>query len=412
MNLQVQPPRATTASKQGAASGSTRRYVIGFAALVLVLGGYYWWTHRAPPPKRLVATAPVRVTDIAERDMAVVEHTIGTVVPNSTVQVTARVIGQLTSAHFKEGQMVKKGDLLFTIDPRPYQAALESALATQAAAKSAADRNARLVTENAISAQANETAQAAYLQAKANADTARLNLEFAQIRSPIDGKTGPMLLQPGNLVSVNGVTQPLVAITQIQPIKVSMNLPQSDLPRIQARAQQGGLIASIDLHDIGGARVTAPVDFISNAVSNSAGTIELRATFPNADAALVPGQLVDVTIQRADIKKAMVVPREAVNIGPNNQYVYTVTPDDFTVEQQPVKVLFDDGKDTAIEGNVKTGQMVIIDGALRAMPGGKVRVVRGRPGEAAANAAAARKGKGGKGRGNRAGGGRGGAAAE
>ena len=401
MNLQVQPPRATTASQQGAASGGARRYVIGIAALVLVLGGYYWWSHRAPPPRRPNLAAPVRVTNVTQRDMAVVEHTIGTVVANSTVQVTARVLGQLTSAHFKEGQLVKKGDLLFTIDPRPYQAALESALATQAASKSAADRNARLATENAISAQANETAQAAYLQAKANADTARLNLEFTQIRSPIDGKTGPILLQPGNLVSVNGVTQPLVAITQVMPIKVSMSLPQSDLPRIQARAQQGGLTAAVDLHDVEGAPITAPVDFISNAVSNSAGTIELRATFPNANMALVPGQLVDVTIQLAAIKNATVVPRAAVNSGPQNQFVYVVSAED-TVEMHPVKVLFDDGKDMAIESDVTPGQTVIVDGALRAMPGGKVRVVRGNPGAGGAAAGPGGARKGGKGRGGRA----------
>ncbi len=400
MNLQVQPPR--TASKQGATTGNARRYIISFAALLLVLGGYYWWSHRAPPPRRPNLSAPVRVTNAVQRNMAVVEHTIGTVVANSTVQVTARVLGQLTQSHFKEGQLVKKGDLLFTIDPRPYQAALESALATQASTKSAADRNARLATENAISAQANETAQAAYLQAKANADTARLNLEFTQIRSPIDGKTGPILLQPGNLVSVNGVTQPLVAITQVQPIKVSMALPQSDLPRIQARAQQGGLLASVDLHNVEGAPISAPVDFISNAVSNSAGTIELRATLPNTNMALVPGQLVDVTIQLADIKNATVVPRAAVNNGPQSQFVYVVAAEN-TVEMHPVKVLFDDGKNMAIESDVAPGQTVIIDGALRALPGGRVRVVRGNPGErGAAGPGGARAGKGGKGRGARA----------
>ena len=412
MNMQQQPKNLDHSLERTDIRSSVRVYLIGGVALALLIGGYWYFNKGGPKAPVRRPAIPVQVSAVTRGDMAVVEHTLGTVVPNTTVQIASRVSGTIDSAPFKEGQVVKKGDLLFVIDPRPYEAAYKNAMATLASTKSKSERYQRLAQQNAISPQDVDDAQAAYLEAEAGADTAKLNLEFTHIRSPVDGKTGPMLLQPGNLVSVNGVTQPLVAITQIQPIKVSMNLPQSDLPRIQARAQQGGLIASIDLHDIGGARVTAPVDFISNAVSNSAGTIELRATFPNADAALVPGQLVDVTIQLADIKKAMVVPREAVNIGPNNQYVYTVTPDDFTVEQQPVKVLFDDGKDMAIEGNVKTGQMVIIDGALRAMPGGKVRVVRGRPGEAAANAAAARKGKGGKGRGNRAGGGRGGAAAE
>ena len=124
--------------------------------------------------------------------------------------------------------------------------------------------------------------------------------------------------------------------------------------------------------------MTAPVNFISNAVSNSAGTIELRATFPNDGCRLVPGQLVDVTVALANIKNAIVVPRVAVNIGPDSQYVYVVTPE-HVVEQHNVKVLFDDGTNMAIASDVKPGDMVITDGALRVLPGGKVTVARGRP---------------------------------
>jgi multidrug efflux system membrane fusion protein len=134
----------------------------------------------------------------------------------------------------------------------------------------------------------------------------------------------------------------------------------------------------VDLHDAGGDTVTAPVNFVSNAVSNSAGTIELRATFPNEDGALVPGQLVDVTVALANIKNATIVPHVAVNIGPDSQYVYVVTPE-HVVEQHIVKVLFDDGTDMAIESDVKAGDMVITDGALRALPGGKVSIARARP---------------------------------
>jgi len=387
MNMQVPPPtsdrEAPTHDDTREGGRSARRFVIGGLALVLVLGGYYYWSHssnkaprRAPPP------APVRVTSAVQRDMQVVEHTIGTVVANSMVSVTARVQGQLTKAYFKEGQMVKEGDLLFEIDPRPYQAIYDNAVATLASAKSTADRNQRLSLENAISAQQNETAQAAYLQAKANAEAARLNLEFTKIRSPVDGKTGPIMLQPGNLVSVNGLTAPLVTITQIQPIKVSFNLPQSDLPRIQARARQGGLNATVNLHDMGGQDLSAPVDFISNAVSNSAGTIELRATFPNKDGVLVPGQLVDVTVELANIPKAIVIPRVAVNIGPDTQYAYVVTPE-HVVEQHNLKVLFDDGTNVAIQSDIEPGEMVITDGALRALPGGKVNVATAHPRQAA-----------------------------
>ena len=267
---------------------------------------------------------------------------------------------------------------------------------TLASTKAKAERYRRLSAQNAISPQEAEDTESAYLQAKANLDMASLNLQYTQIRSPVDGKTGPIMLQPGNLVSVNGITAPLVTITQIQPIKVSFNLPQSDLPRIQARAQHGGLTATVDLHDAGGDTLTAPVNFISNAVSNSAGTIELRATFANEDGALVPGQLVDVTVALANITNATVVPRVAVNIGPDNQYVYVVTPEN-VVEQHTVKVLFDDGTNMAVASDIKPGDMVITDGALRALPGGKVTVARNRP-AAMPSGAPAGAGKSGRGR--------------
>ncbi len=400
MNMQVSPPTSDRElrAREGAAGGyPARRFLVGGLALILVLGGYYYWSHSGTETaRRGPIAAPVRVAPVSQRDMPVVEHTIGTVVAYSTVSVTARVQGQLTQAYFKEGQMVKKGDLLFQIDPAPYQAAYDSAVANLATTKAKADRYERLVGQNAIAPQSSDDAQAAYLQAKANLDMARLNLDYTHIRSPVDGKTGPILLQPGNLVSVNGITAPLVTITQIQPIKVSFNLPQSDLPRIQAQAKHGGLVATVDLHDAGGETLTTPVDFISNAVSNSAGTIELRATFPNTDGALVPGQLVDVTVALADIKKATVVPRVAVNIGPDNQYVYVVTPE-HVVEQHPVKVLFDNGTDMAVEGDLKPGQMVITDGALRALPGGKVNIARTRP-QASSGAEAGGAGNGARGR--------------
>jgi RND family efflux transporter MFP subunit len=152
------------------------------------------------------------------------------------------------------------------------------------------------------------------------------------------------------------------------------------------------LTATVDLHEAGGETLTAPVNFISNAVSNSAGTIELRATFPNEDGALVPGQLVDVTVALANIKDAMVVPRVAVNIGPDSQYVYVVTPEN-VVEQHSVKVLFDDGTNMAVASDIKTGDMVITDGALRALPGGKVTVARGRPGQMPQGAGKAKGGR-------------------
>jgi multidrug efflux system membrane fusion protein len=352
------------------------RYLIGAAAIGMLLGGYWYFTHTPADDaaRRRDPSAPVKVAVAVQRDMPVIESTIGTVVANSTVSVTARVQGQLTKAFFTEGQIVKKGDLLFQIDPAPYQAAYDAALATLASAKSNAARSLELRKQNAIAPQIDDNNQSAYLQAKANAEAAKLNLDYTQIHSPIDGKTGPILLQPGNLVSVNGLTAPLVTITQIQPIKVSFSLPQADLPRIQARAHQPqGLNAVVALHDAGGDKdLSAPVDFISNQVNATTGTIELRSNFANADSGLVPGQLVDVVVELADLPGAIVVPREAVNTGPDGTFVFAVQPDRSALVK-PVKVVFDDGVNAAVTGDVHEGDKVIVDGQLRVVPGGKVQ---------------------------------------
>ena len=375
MNVQMPPTRGDQDFQQDEHRSPLRKYLVAGLALLLILGGYWYYTNHETAGnagRRVQTAAPVKVAVAHQRDMAVIERTIGTVVANSSVSVTARVQGQLTKAFFSEGQLVKAGDLLFQIDPTPFQAAYDATLATLAGAKTNADRSASLLKQNAIAPQINDNNQSLYLQAKANAEAARLNLQFTQIRSPIDGKTGPILLQPGNLVSVNGLTAPLVTITQIHPIKVSFNLPQADLPRIQVRAKQpGGLTAQVKLHDAGGEDVSAPVNFISNMVNATSGTIELRATFPNIDSALVPGQLVDVVVELATLPNAIVVPREAVNTGATGTYVYVVTPERVATIRS-VKVAFDDGINDAVTGDVHDGDQVIVDGQLRVIPGGKV----------------------------------------
>ena len=377
MNVQMPPTRGDQDFQQDEHRSPLRKYLVAGLALLLILGGYWYYTNHETAGnagRRVQTAAPVKVAVAHQRDMAVIERTIGTVVANSSVSVTARVQGQLTKAFFSEGQLVKAGDLLFQIDPTPFQAAYDATLATLAGAKTNADRSASLLKQNAIAPQINDNNQSLYLQAKANAEAARLNLQFTQIRSPIDGKTGPILLQPGNLVSVNGLTAPLVTITQIHPIKVSFNLPQADLPRIQVRAKQpGGLTAQVKLHDAGGEDVSAPVNFISNMVNATSGTIELRATFPNIDSALVPGQLVDVVVELATLPNAIVVPREAVNTGATGTYVYVVTPERVATTRS-VKVAFDDGINDAVTGDVHDGDQVIVDGQLRVIPGGKVYV--------------------------------------
>jgi membrane fusion protein, multidrug efflux system len=375
------------------------RWLAG-GALLLVLGGFWYLNHQGsgqPRGGRGAGAAPVPVAKVERRDMQVIERNIGTVVANATVDVTPQVQGRLQAAFFKEGQMVKKGDLLFEIDPRPFEAALGQAKGQMAKDQAALDGARRdlkrfqaLMAVNAESQQvvddqiATVAADEGIVEAdKSNVDTAALNVEYTQIRSPVDGKTGPITIMPGNVISVTGTTatvNPLVIITQIQPIKISFFLPQTDLPRIEKRQKTGGLNATVDMSDSGGRNFTVPVNFVSNAVNATSGTIELRATYDNADAALVPGQLVNVVVELSDIPNAIVVPHDALASGPDNQYVYKIV--DGRAQQIPVTVLFDDSKNVAVQGDLAAGDDVVVDGQLQVVPGGAVDVVRNGQGQA------------------------------
>jgi multidrug efflux system membrane fusion protein len=396
----VQETDSIAAPATGVGRIKIGRWLLGGGALIAVLAAYAYMNRIGPGAGQRgprSTAAPVRIAVAESRDVAVVERTIGTVLANTAVQVSARVQGVIDAAHFQEGQFVKVGDLLFEIDPRPYQAALAQAKAQlakdQAQLQNAENNEKRLravyeqkltsveALDAAVAATGSATASVAADQAAI--DIAQLNLDYTRIRAPIAGKTGPMLVQPGNLVATNGTQQPLVTINQIQPIKVSFALPQSDLPRIQARAIAGGLVASVDQRSEGGSQYMARVDFVSNKVDETTGTIELRATFPNADSSLVPGQLVDVTVELGQIPAATVVPREAVNSGPDGLFAYVVNAQD-RAEQRAVRVLFDDGASDAIEGDVKPDERVIIDGQLRVVPGAAVFVDTPKRKEAAA----------------------------
>ncbi|HMI96802.1 MAG TPA: efflux RND transporter periplasmic adaptor subunit [Micropepsaceae bacterium] len=388
--MNVPPSRQIAQSIPGIAQkAKPRNWLIGGGALILALGAFWYVTRADNAPtggQRPSAAAPVRVAEVIRRDMSVVRRTPGTVIANTTVQVTARVQGVLDAANFKEGQFVKKGDLLFRIDPRPFEAALAQARAMlvrdQAQLKNA-DRD-RLLYEHlnqigAVSTQQRDTSVSSVevLNATLAADEAainiaQLNLGYTEIRSPVDGKTGPMLVQPGNMIATNSTT-PLVTIAQIQPIKISFNLPQADLQLILARQRTNGLTAIVDSNDAAGKPLSAPIDFTSNAVNNQSGTIELRATFDNKDLSFLPGQLVNVTVELNKIPDALVVPSDAVNDGPDGSYVYVVAGG--KAVQHTVRIVFDDSKNIAVEGDVKPGDSVIVEGQLRVDPNGAVNVL-------------------------------------
>jgi multidrug efflux system membrane fusion protein len=373
---------------------SSRSRILWGALIVAVLGGAAWfgWGFLFPQQKHNPPPAPVRTAVAQKQDVTVVQHTVGTVVSPDMLQVTAQVTGMLLKANFHEGDLVKKGDPLFEIDPRPFEAALAQAQgqlakdsAQLAGARVDLKRYQTLLAANAISKQTvdDETATVAQEEGVVQADqalvnTAKINLGYAHIASPIDGKTGPIMVQPGNVVSATSNAAPMVTITQVQPIKVSFYLPQNQLLQIQNQMAAGKLWALVPMPGAVGGEEKAKVDFISNAVGANTGTIELRATFTNTDMRLVPGQNVNVGVTIKDIPGATVVPRDAVNLGSDNAYIYVVT-DDSTAVSKTVTILNDDGVNDAIAGDVHPGDRVVVEGQLRIVPGAKVQVRGGRP---------------------------------
>jgi multidrug efflux system membrane fusion protein len=347
---------------------------------------------------RATQLPPVRVAMAETKDVPVVVRTIGTVLANAVVNVKSQVDGPLLDAMFKEGQMVKKGALLFRIDPAPFEAALRQSEGTAdrdraqlESAKADAERAVMLSDRGIVSTQqrdqlvATAKALAATLAAdEAAVDRAKLNLGYTTIRSPIDGKTGPYIVNAGNQVHANDVAG-LVTITQIQPVKITFNLPQGDLPQLQDRMNENQLVAEVTarsdvvqaatpLADKRDMDIPVKVDFIGNTVDARTGTIELRATFDNPDQRLVPGELVDVSVRLETLKQPVVVPRESVNVGQSGDYVFVIDGAK-KAQMRPVKVLYQDQSIAALGSGVELGETVVTDGQLRLSPGISVSIV-------------------------------------
>jgi len=379
-------------ARQGGNRALTGRWFAYGAGMALLLAAAWYGAGLFTPKKKAPPPPPVKVAVAQRRDITVTQNTIGTVVSPAMVQITAQVTGKLLAANFHEGDIVHKGQLLFQIDPAPYQAALaqmEGQLARDEAtlANDRVDlvRYQYLAQQNAIPNQQLVTQQAktksdegVVMADKASVDAARINLNYTGIISPIDGKTGPIFIQPGNVIpAVSANVQPLVTITQIQPIKVSFMLPQNRLAEIQNQYNQHRLLAVVPIAGAPDGGEKAPVDFVSNVVSASSGTIELRADFPNTDLRLVPGQTVNVSTTINQIAGAMAVPRDAVNLGPDGAFVLVVGKD-HKARAKPVKILNDDGVSDAVQGDIKPGDRVVTEGQLRVSPGQSVRILPGK----------------------------------
>jgi membrane fusion protein, multidrug efflux system len=329
---------------------------------------------------------PVTVGTAVTRDIPVRIRAIGTAEPYTSVQVKSLIDGQITTSHFKEGQFVKKGDMLFTIDPRPYQAQLaaaEAALAkdtvTMKYAQRAASRSGALVKEKSVSAEQDEQVQSLAEAAAATikvdeaaVESAKLKLDYASITSPIDGRTGNVTVNAGNVVKANGDT-PLVTILQIQPIYVAFSVPERYIHDIREHFDKAPLNTEANLRGDELHPVVGKLTFVNNEVDKTAGTVLLKSTFDNQDKHLWPGQFVDVKLDLTTISNALLVPSQAVLASQQGQSVYVVKPDS-TVELRQVMTGDVFEGQTIIQSGIKAGEKVVTDGQLRLVPGARVQV--------------------------------------
>jgi len=330
---------------------------------------------------------PVTVGAVVQKTVPVTVQTIGNVEAYTSVSVKARVGGELQQVHFQEGQEVKQGDLLFTIDPRPYQAVLKEAQAKlardQALLKKAEDdarRYSRLIKDDLISREqydqvtANAQALAATVQADAAAvEHARLQVGYCYIYSPVSGRTGSILINQGNLIKAEDEKNPIVIIHQIQPIYVSFSLPEKYFPEVKAAMAKGTLPVSAVIAGDKPHPVEGVLTFIDNQVDPATGTVRLKGTFKNAEKRLWPGQFVEVSLELASQPNALVVPAEAVQTGQGEQYVYVVKPDQ-TVDYRALKVERIINGEAVIKEGLAAGEQVVTDGQLRLVPGARVEI--------------------------------------
>ncbi|QEX16686.1 RND transporter [Hypericibacter terrae] len=318
------------------------------------------------------------------RSLPVRVDTIGRVDPFATVAIKSQVDGPLLAIHFREGQPVAKGDLLFTIDPAPFLAELHAAQANLArdqaglvSAQADMTRYKALAGSGYASQQKDEQARATVdtLAASIKADeaaveSAQLKLGYAEIRSPIDGRTGSYQVDAGNLVKANDTT-PLVVINQTKPVYVVCSIPERYLAEIQDRMASGGLTVESNVPDTELPPVTGKVVFVDNQVDMATGTIRLKAEITNENERLLPGQFLRVTLALRELDNVVAVPDAAVQIGQQGTYVYVIGPDNKaelrTIRRGPSF----DGY-TAVGEGVSAGERVVVDGHMNLYPGALV----------------------------------------
>jgi len=376
-------------------SPTSRRVLIVGGLLVAVAAGglaaYFASDSRAKEQRKGQKgppAVPVSVVRVEQQTLPVRLRAIGNVEAFATVSVKARVDGQINAVNFREGEAVKKDEVLFRIDARPYEAALRQAeanrmrdAAARDQARSQAKRYQELLQKNFISKEAYaqirtnaETAEATAKASQAALENARLNVEYCTIRSPLDGFVGKTLIQAGNLVRANDVN-PLAVINQVRPIYVNFAVPEQNLPEVRKYMAQSPLAVEVIPVDAQQQHPMGQLIFVDNAVDPSTGTIRMRGQFDNQDALLWPGQFVNVLLRLYEQADALILPASAVQTGPDGQYVYVIS-DDLTAEVRRIKVQRTDGDVAVIGEGLKKDERVVTRGQLRLGPKVKVQIAK------------------------------------
>jgi multidrug efflux system membrane fusion protein len=383
-----------------------KRLLIAAVGLILA-GGVLGWQHfggRLLPAAAPVARSgpppavPVVLAAATVKPVPLVVSAIGRVQPINAVAVRPRVEGEILEVHFAEGQEVAAGDLLFTLDSRAAEIALQQAEAVlardqaqMASARADLKRYSELAKSGYASSQKQEqsVASTAVLEAtlmgdQAAVDRARLDLDYAKVRAPIAGRTGAVAVKVGNLVKP-GDQAPLVTITQLRPITVAFALPERYLPALKRYQALAPLSVKVKIPHGDAAGVRGQLSFIDNAIDAGSGTISVKALFDNQDTVLWPGAFVDVAVTLTVDKDALVVPLAAVQSGQDGRHVFVVRPDS-TIEVRTVRVAREAGGEAVIAEGLKPGETVVVEGQLRLSPG--VRVIDRTPKPAPAPAVA------------------------